>query len=338
LPKRYSKKVSSEGENMSEHEGILVFSDKYDLSLEILGRAREIADKLHTELSVVLIEHDLQDRADEMIRCGADKVYVVNRPALERFQAEAYLSVLFELTMNYKPEIVLIGSTRNGKPLAARLATLLETGCVPDCTKLSLDEQQRLVGERMTYGGNAMAQLTFKTRPQIVTVPPRAFEKPEPKDHSGQLIKLNPVVKQPRTETVEMRPVEASNVRIEEADVIISCGRGLEKKEDKILLEELAALLRGRVGCSRPLAEDRKWFSEWVGLSGHKVKPKLYVATGISGVIQHAAGIRDAKVVVAINKDAEAPIFEIADYGVVGNLYEVLPALTEAIRKQLQRG
>jgi electron transfer flavoprotein alpha subunit len=334
LPKHYSKKASSEGENVSEHKSILVFSEKYDLSLEIIGGAREIADKLHSELSTALIGRYVQPRADEMIKCGADKVYVVDKPALERFQAEGYLSVLLELTMNYKPEIVLIGSTRNGKPLAARLATLLETGCVPDCTKLSLDEQQRLVGERMTYGGNATAKLTFKTKPQIATVPPRAFEKPEPKERNGQLVKLDPKVREPRTETVETRPTQASSVRIEEAEVIISCGRGLEKKEDKILLEELATPLCGQVGCSRPLAEDRKWFSEWVGLSGHKVRPKLYIACGISGVIQHVAGIRDAKIIVAINKDPEAPIFEIADYGVVGNLYEVLPALTEAIRKQ----
>jgi electron transfer flavoprotein alpha subunit len=123
---------------------------------------------------------------------------------------------------------------------------------------------------------------------------------------------------------------------VEEAQVIVSCGRGLEKKEDRALLEELSQVLCGQVGCSRPLAEDRKWFSEWIGLSGHKVKPKLYIACGISGVIQHVAGIRDAKVIVAINKDEQAPIFEIADYGVVGNLYEILPALKEAIKKQLQ--
>jgi electron transfer flavoprotein alpha subunit len=134
---------------------------------------------------------------------------------------------------------------------------------------------------------------------------------------------------------VETKPLETSSTRIEDADVIISCGRGLGKKEDKALLDELATVLCGQVGCSRPLAEDRKWFTEWVGLSGHKVKPKLYIACGISGVIQHVAGIRDAKLIVAINKDEQAPIFEIADYGVVGDLYEILPALKEALKKQL---
>ena len=320
---------------MSEYRGVWVFSEKHDLALEMLGKGREIADELQTELAAVLIGHGVQEKADELIRYGADKVYLVDNPALEHFQVEAYLSIFHNLAVNYKPEIILIGSTRNGKPLAARLATRLEAGCVPDCARLSVDEHGRLVGERITYGGNAAAKITFKTKPQIATVPARAFEKPEPKDRNGQLIRLDVEVEESKTEVVETKPLETSSVRIEDADVIISCGRGLGKKEDKALLEELATVLCGQVGCSRPLAEDRKWFTEWVGLSGHKVKPKLYIACGISGVIQHVAGIRDAKVIVAINKDENAPIFEVADYGVVGNLYEILPALKEALKNQL---
>jgi electron transfer flavoprotein alpha subunit len=321
--------------DMSEHSGVWVFSEKHDLALEVLGKAREIADKRQTELAVVVVGNGGQEEANELIRYGADKVYLVDAPELARFQAEAYLSVLYNLASNYKPEIILIGSTKNGKPLAARLATKLDAGCVPDCTRLSIDEHGRLVGERITYGGNASAKVTFRSKPQIATVPSRTFDKPEPKERTGQLVKLDVKVDLPRTETVETKPLETSSVRIEEAPIIVSCGRGLEKKEDKVLLDELAAILCGQVGCSRPLAEDRKWFSEWVGLSGHKVKPKLYIACGISGVIQHVAGIRDAKVIVAINKDEQAPIFEIADYAVVGNLYEILPALKEAIKKQL---
>ena len=321
---------------MSENRGVWVFSEKHDLAIEMLGKGREIADKLQTELAAVLIGFNVQEKADELIKYGADKVYLVDNQALEHFQIEAYLSVLHNLAASYKPEIILIGSTRNGKPLAARLATRLEAGCVPDCNRLSVDEKRRLVGERITYGGNAAAKITFKAKPQIATVPARAFEKPEPKDHSGQLVKLDVKIEESRTEIVETKPLEVSSVRIEDADVIISCGRGLGKKEDRALLDELATVLCGQVGCSRPLAEDRKWFAEWVGLSGHKVKPKLYIACGISGVIQHVAGIRDAKVIVAINKDEQAPIFEVADYGVVGNLYEILPALKEALKKQLQ--
>jgi len=321
---------------MSEHREVWVFSENYDLTLEMLGKGREIADKLQMHLAAVLIGFNVEEKAGELVKYGADKVYLVDNQALEHFQIEAYRSVLHNLASNYKPEIMLIGSTRNGKPLAARLATCLETGCVPDCNRLSVDEQGRLVGERITYGGNAVAKLTLKAKPQIVTVPSRAFEKPELKDRSGQLIRLDVKIEEAKTEVVETRPLEISGVRIEDADVIISCGRGLEKKEDRALLDELATLLGGQVGCSRPLAEDRRWFAEWVGLSGHKVKPKLYIACGISGVIQHVAGIRDSKVIVAINKDEQAPIFEVADYIVVGNLYEILPALTEALKKQLQ--
>ena len=321
---------------MSEGKGVWVFSENADLTLEMLGKGREIADKVGAELAAVVVGSNVADWANELVKYGADKVYLVDNAVFGRFQAEAYLGVLHNLIVNYKPETVLIGSTKNGKPLAARLATRLEVGCVPDCSRLGVDEKGRLVGERITYGGNAVAKLTFKTKPQIVTVPSRAFEKPQPKKRSGQVVKLDLKAEQAKSEVVETKPLETSNVRIEDAEVIVSCGRGLEKKEDRALLDELAGVLRGQVGCSRPLAEDRKWFSEWVGLSGHKVKPKLYIACGISGVIQHVAGIRDAKVVVAINKDEQAPIFEVADYRVVGNLYEILPALKEALKKQLQ--
>ncbi|TET65563.1 electron transfer flavoprotein subunit alpha/FixB family protein, partial [Candidatus Bathyarchaeota archaeon] len=278
----------------------------------------------------------VQEKADELIKYGADKVYLIDNPALQRFQAEAYLSILHNLVTNYKPNILLIGSTKNGKPLAARLATRLETGCIPDCIELNVNENGRLVGKRITYGGNAIAEITLKSKPQIATIPARVFEKPEPQDRSGKVIELNVNTEEPKTEVVETKPLEASSVNIEEAEVIISCGRGLEKKEDKVLLKELAEILNGQVGNTRPLAEDRKWFTEWVGLSGHKVKPKLYMACGVSGVIQHVAGIRDSKIIVAINKDPEAPIFEVADYGVAGDLYEILPALKEALKKRLQ--
>jgi electron transfer flavoprotein alpha subunit len=314
---------------------IMVYSEKHELTLEMLGKGREIADKLRTELAAVLIGYNVQEKANELIKHGADKVFLVDNQALMHFQIEPSLSILHSLITNYKPETVLIGSTRNGKPLAARLATRLQTGCIPDCNRLSVDERNRLVCERITYGGNAVAKMTFKTKPQIATIPPRTFEKLHPQERSGQIIKFDAKIEEPKTEIIETKPLQVSAVRIEDADVIVSCGRGLEKKEDTALLEELAQILNGQVGNTRPLAEDRKWFTEWVGLSGHKVKPKLYIACGISGVIQHVAGIRDAKVIVAINKDENAPIFEVADYGVVGNLYEILPALKEALKKQL---
>ncbi|MDH5459786.1 MAG: electron transfer flavoprotein subunit alpha, partial [Candidatus Bathyarchaeota archaeon] len=152
---------------MSEYKGVWVFSEKYDLTLEMLGKGREIADKLQTELASVFAGYDVQEKASELIKYGADKVYLIDNPALEHFQAEAYLSILHNLTANYKPDILLIGSTKNGKSLAARLATRLEKGCIPDCARLSIDKNRRLIGERITYGGNAVAKVTFRFKPQI---------------------------------------------------------------------------------------------------------------------------------------------------------------------------
>jgi electron transfer flavoprotein alpha subunit len=156
---------------MSEFKGVWVFSDRFDLFLEMLGKARELADKLQSELVAVLIDKDTQDRASELVKHGADKVFLVGNLSLERFQAEACLGVMHDLVVKHKPEIVMVGSTKNGKPLAARLATRLGVGCVPDCARLSVDGQGRLVGERITYGGNAVAKVALKTKPQIVTVP-----------------------------------------------------------------------------------------------------------------------------------------------------------------------
>ena len=321
---------------MSQNKGVLVFSEDVELTLEMLGKGRELADKLQAELAVLAIGSNAQQEANEFTRYGADKVHTVEDPALERFTFEPYLEILYKLVVNSKPEIVLIGSTRNGKPVAARLAMRLGTGCIPDCISLNLDAERRLVGERVTYGGNAVAKIAFKTKPQIATVPARAFGKPAPNERHGQILGFESQTPQAKVQIIDEKPLQTSVIRIEEAETIISCGRGLEKKEDMKLLDDTSKVLCGQVGCSRPLAEDRKWFSEWIGLSGHKVRPKLYIACGISGVIQHVAGIRDAKIVVAINKDPEAPIFEVADYGVVGNLYEILPALRDALQKQLQ--
>lgn len=235
---------------MSEHKGVWVFSDMYDLMLEMLGKGREIADKLQSELVVVLPGKGASDKANELVRYGADTVYVVENDALESFQAEACLGILHDLVLQHKPEVVLVGSTRNGKPLAARLATRLEAGCVPDCNRLSVDESGWLVGERIAYGGNASAKIVFKTKPQVATVPSRAFEKPEPKEHKGEVVRIDAKPVASRFEVVGEKPLESSGVRLEDAEVIVSCGRGLGKKEDRVLLDELAGVLGGQVGSS----------------------------------------------------------------------------------------
>lgn len=322
---------------MSEHHGVWVYSESMDLAQEMLSKATELAGKRQTETAALLIGHDVKARVNELVNYGANKVYVVDNPALKTFQSETYLSALATLVKQYKPETILMGSTRKGRELAARLATRFETGCVPDCSSLTLDEQGRLMAERVVYGGNGSATQLFQRMPQIACVPPRTFEKAARADAKGEVIDVNIAqFDPPKTEVVEQKPIEAAAGKIEEARVVIVGGRGIEKQEDFKLLENLCTVLGGQVGYTRPLAEDRKWFKgDWIGLSGHKIKPALYVSCGVSGVIQHVAGIRDSQVIVAINKDPEAPIFEMADYIVIGDLYEIVPALEQALKKLL---
>jgi len=318
---------------LSEYRGVWVFSENKDLMLELLGKGSELANELKTQLTAVLLGHEVSNQANELIAHGANKVYVVDQPHFKNLHADPYISALTSLVNQHKPDILLIGSTRRGKELASRLATRLETGCVSDCTDLWIDEKGRLLMNRVVYGGNAIATEICRTKPQVATVPLRAFEKLERADRKGEVVKVDAKVEEPRTEIIETKEIEAVKVKLEEAKVIIACGRGVEKQEDIKMFEELAQILGGLVGYTRPLCEDRKWYTEWIGLSGHYVKPDLYIACGISGVIQHIAGIRDSKIIVAINKDSEAPIFEIADYIIVGDIYELVPALSAALKK-----
>ena len=316
---------------MSEHKGVWVFSENYDLTLELLAGGSPLAANLGTELAAVLLGSEVGSKAEEIIKHGADKVFVVDHPRLKGFQTETYLSALTNLVVNNKPEILLIGSTKDGKELASRLAARLETGCTPDCSQLFINEEGRLVTKRIVYSGNAIVTATYRKKPQIATVPLRTFEKPEPKERSGEIANVDIDIEEPKLEVVAVNEIEVANVKIEEARIAVCGGRGIEKKEDFKPLKELAQLLGGQVGNTRPLAEDRKWFTGWVGLSGKKIKPTLYIGCGISGMIQHVAGMRDSQVVVAINKDPEAAIFEVADYVVVGYLYEIVPAIVDAL-------
>ena len=321
---------------MGQPKGVWVFSENKDLTLELLGKGNELADKLQTELAAVLLGQNVENQANELIGFGADRVYMVDNPQFKNLHAESYVSALTSLAKQYEPDVLLIGSTKRGKEVASRVATRLETGCVPDCTHLSIDENKRLLMGRMVYGGNAVATHFSRAKPQIATVPPRAFEKLEYKERKGEIIKVDVELEQPRTEVVEVKEIEAAKVKIEEAKVVVAGGRGVEKKEDFKILDELAEVLGGQVAYTRPLCEDRKWFTDWVGLSGNKIKPALYIGCGISGVIQHVAGIRDSQIIVAINKDPEAPIFEVADYMIEGDLYEIVPALSAALKKLLK--
>jgi electron transfer flavoprotein alpha subunit len=313
---------------------VLVYSDDKRLTLELLHKGSELAKELQKKLIAVAIGHDAH--ANEFVSHGADMVVVVETPQL--FKAEEYENILEAIIKEHHVDVVLIGSNKNGKELAARLAAKLHTGCVIDCTKVYLQEK-KLTTERIVYSGNAIAVEQFTARPQIVTVPSKVFD-PLPKNehHKGEIVKKSIEVAHSPSKILKVEEMKSEGVNVEDAEIIVSCGRGLKKKEDIRLVSELADVLKGRtVGCSRPIAADLKWLSEdhWIGLSGHKVKPKLYIACGISGQIQHIAGMRDSGVVVAINKDPEALIFKSADYGIVGDLYEVLPRLTTAIKEKM---
>jgi len=305
--------------------------------LELLTGGKAIATSRNAELAAVLLGSAVESKADKLIQHGADKILMVDHPSLEKFQVDTFLDALTTLVKRNTPETLLVGSTKNGKELASRLAARLETGCTPDCTQLTVNGEGRLVTKRIVYSGNAVVTATYLRKPQIATVPPRTFEKLEPTGRKGEVVRVEVDIEPPKVEVVGVNEVEVADVKIEEANIAVCGGRGIERKEDFKPLEELAQLLGGQVSNTRPLAEDRKWFTGWVGLSGKKTKPALYVGCGISGMIQHVAGMRDSRVVVAINKDPEAPIFEVADYVIVGDLYEIVPALVEALKKELKK-
>ena len=313
-------------------EMVLVYSDEKNLTLELLNKGSELARELNKSLTAVIIGKD--EFSKDYIAHGADKV-VIAETELDQFKAEEYADILEGVIKEDGSEIILIGSNKNGKELAPRLAAKFETGCITDCTNVYLKDK-KLTAERIVYSGNAVAVEQFNTIPQIVTIPSKVFD-PLPKDekHKGEVIKKKIDVQKSSSKILKVQEMKTEGVNIEDAEIIVSCGRGLKDKNDIKLVNDLAEVLKGRtVGCSRPIAADLKWLSEdhWIGLSGHKVKPKLYIAAGISGQIQHIAGMRDSGVIVAINKDPEALIFKSADYGIVGDLYEVLPKLTNAIK------
>lgn len=325
---------------MSEYKGVWVYSENEDLAIEMLNIGSELATKLRTQLAALSIGNDAKNRAYNLTNYGADKVIVADNPELTTFNTDARLSLITNLVKEHKPKIILIGSTRRGKELAARLATRLNAGCIPDCTKIGINEEGQLVTERVVYGGNATVIQVIKTEPYIACVPLRTFEKPNFTDKKSEILNVN--ISQPETsriEHIEVKQIETTQGKIKDAKVVIVGGRGVEKKEDFQILENLAQALKGQCGYTRPLAEDRKWFKgNWIGLSGHKIKPELYIGCGTAGLIQHIAGIRSSKIIVAINKDPEAPLNGIADYVVIGDLYEIVPALTTALNRLLKSG
>lgn len=313
----------------------MVFSDMPKLAFELLGKASLLARELRSETTLVSIESGEKD--EDYIKHGADKVLRVSDPMLANFQVDTYTDALSELAIEHKPDVLLIGATRNGLELAPRLAERLKTGCVTEATRIELDADKRfLLIDRVTCGGNLVETHISKLKPQIATVA-RGLFYPLPADgtRKGQVIKVEPKIDPPSTKLLERKPKKTGGLRLSDASVIVSLGRGIRKKEDIAIVERFAQAIGGVVGCSRPIAEDLRWLPEeqYVGLSGQKVNPKVYFACGISGQIQHLTGIRNSKIIVAINNDPRAPIFEFTDYGIIADLYQMLPVLTETFEQ-----
>ena len=313
---------------------LLVWSERRELLLELLGGGSQLASSIGVPLKAIVLAPGSGGGGElaKEVAVWADEVLLVEDGALSIPDSAVYASALNQLASSEKAQIVLVGSTRFGREVAARLSVKMGVPCATGCTSVRL-EGGKLVIERPVYAGRGIARQAFEMGPCVLAVAPRTFEKPG-EERKGSVRKVDVELPEPKLELLSVREKEIAGPRLEEADVIVAGGRGVEKKEDFSMLEELAGLLGGAVGCSRPIAEDRGWFPEWIGLSGKKVKPRLYVAIGISGAIQHVAGMRDSRVVVAINKDGEAPIISVADYYVVGDLYEVVPALIRALKKR----
>jgi len=316
---------------------VLVYSDNKKLAFELLSKAAEISKESNKEVIAAIIGKNDETYSKELVSYGADKVYIAENES-ETSKAEEYCEILENIISETKSEIILIGSNKNGKEIASRLAGKLDAGCVIDATDVSLDANKVTV-KRVVYSGNAISVQQFNSSPAIITIPSKVFD-PINADSSrkGNIDKIAISPKKSTSTITNISEKVTGDVNVEEAEIIVSCGRGFKDKSDIKLVDELAAALKGKtIGCSRPIAADLKWLPEdhWIGLSGHKVKPKLYVAAGISGQIQHIAGMRDSSVVVAINKDADALIFNSADYGIVGDLYNVLPKLTKAIKEKM---
>lgn len=330
-----------------EYSGVWVWVEQYNhqagsISWEMMGEGRKLADKRGSSLTACVLGYQAEEIARQAIAYGADRVFLVDDPTLEVYRTDPYARILVELVKKYQPEIFLLGASTRGRDLAGAVATYIRTGLTADCTGLEIEGETNLLLQiRPAFGGNIMATIKCPDyRPQMATVRHHVFETPQPDEsRSGQIIREPAVLTEDRIASKVLDLiVEKNEVNLADAKIIVSGGRGLKGPEGFAILHELAGVLGGAVGASRA-AVDAGWISyaHQVGQTGRTVRPDLYLACGISGAIQHQAGMRTSKVIVAINKDPEAPIFQIADYGIVGDLFTVVPALTRALKRRLNK-
>jgi electron transfer flavoprotein alpha subunit len=330
--------------DLASYRGIWVFAEwreglVHKVSHELLSTGRILADKLGIPLAAVLLGHNLSDDSiRELIAYGADAVYVVDRPELAHFRDDAYAKVVVELIRQKKPEVLLAGATTIGRSFIPRVAASLETGLTADCTELDVNEDGLLLQTRPAFGGNVMATIICPNkRPQMATVRPKVMKPLKQPDHRGEIVPATvpEACFTSRIEVLEVIPEKDQTAKLTEADAIVSGGRGLQKPEHFALIEEVAQLINGAVGASRGAVEEG-WIapSHQVGQTGRTVSPSLYMAVGIAGAIQHLVGMQSSKVIVAVNKDPMAPIFDVATYGVVADLFEFIPALVRKIKQE----
>ncbi|MBU1998698.1 MAG: electron transfer flavoprotein subunit alpha [Candidatus Omnitrophota bacterium] len=334
--------------NLADYKGVWVFVEQkkgkiQSVSFELLGKARELAAKLDTYVGAVFLGNQIEIEAQELISCGADTVYLAEAPQLANFQDEPYTKVLVKLIDKYKPAIVLCGATFIGRSLISRVAVKINTGLTADCTALDIEPQKKiLLQTRPAFGGNIMATIvTPNHRPQMATVRHKVMPQPLPdKQRKGKIIKefFHNDELHSRTKLLDIIEEVEGLVNLAEADIIVSGGRGMSGQDNFKIIHELAEVLGGGVGSSRA-AVDSGWmpYSHQVGQTGRTVSPKIYIACGISGQIQHLVGMQSSKIIIAINKDPDAPIFKIATYGIIGDLFEIVPALTKRFKEVLRR-
>lgn len=305
--------------------------------IELLGEGKKLAAVKGIKLNAILLGHKVDDLAKELIAYGAETVYYADDALLENYTTDGYTKVIVDAVNEIKPEIMMIGATHIGRDLAPRIASRLNTGLTADCTKLEIDEEDgKIMQTRPAFGGNIMATIICpENRPQMSTVRPGVMDKAERNDaNKGEVVKLNVklAASDIRTKVLEIVKSAQEKVSLTDANVIVTGGKGLGNPEGFKLIQQLADKLGGVVGSSRA-AVDAGWIdrSHQVGQTGTTVKPNLYIACGVSGAIQHLAGMKDSDIIVAINKDEDAPIFKVADYGICGDLYKVIPEMIEAI-------
>ena len=326
----------------SQWRGVCVYVDHHEgdihrVTYELIGKARELASVIGHEVYALMIGSGIESAAEKLLHYGVDKVFVYDDPALLDFRVEPYTAAFYDFVEKVKPSSILVGATNLGRQLAPRIAARCKAGLTADCTVLEMKENTDLVQIRPAFGGNIMAQIISPaTRPQFCTVRYKVFTEPKPTaEAQGEIVKMA-VTPEMMVSAIEILSAEEkpSDVDISEADVIVAIGRGAQSESMRAMAEELAELLGGMVACTRPLVEANIYDAKrQIGLSGRTVKPKFIICLGISGAVQFAAGMKSSDVIVAINTDKSASIFDVADYAIVGDVAEIVPALIAKIKE-----